>query len=87
MADDRLDGVSSLVPAPLAWFHALLALVGQVYYRVAYFLVCTFVAPVTAGMLRCPASDAGCLLQRTLEGVAVIGVAMNGLHADDPVVF
>jgi hypothetical protein len=36
VADDRLDGVSSFVPAPFAWLHALLALVGQVYSRIGH---------------------------------------------------
>ena len=87
VADDRFNGTSSFVPAPFTWFHAVLALVGQVdcgpiqcvgYALVAFVIVS--VAWLDAGYLCC-------LFQCFLQGMTIVRVTVFGLGTDDPVVF
>ncbi len=79
----EFSGVRSSVPFPFAGFHALLFLVGQMNLSVAEHCRCSLVAFVAVGMLRPPASDGLCLVERFLESVPNIRIAMDGLDTED----
>lgn len=87
VTDDRLDAAPSSVPFPFAGLHALSFLVGQVNLGTTQHCRCSLVPFVAVSMLGTPASDALCLMQRVLECVAVIRVAVDGLYSHDPTVF
>ena len=77
MADHRLDGASSLEPAPLARLHAALAPGCQLHTGVAQLLRVPFVALVAIGIPGLPADQALDLVKGTLEGVAVKRVRLK----------
>ena len=86
VADNRLDAASSSVPLPFAGLHALLFLVGQMNLGIAEYCRCSLVAFVAVSMLWPPAGDGLRLVERVLEGMSVVRVAVDGLDTDDPAI-